>query len=200
MTQQIIDSLIYRDKTYPMPDINELCLTKAPWFKRSEAPVVTCCWRGYVATWLIENDRLFLLELGGSLRPHAGDLQRIESDRSRLYPLRLVTDDAWEQQVGSEKPSFCDWYSGDVKVGIGPSTPCYVPIFETYMVFSIEEGLVKAMRFVAAEDLYAEEAARRPDMAICPRARANLCDQAPFSVRALRNLAHRSSLEENVSR
>lgn len=87
----------------------------------------TACQRGYIATWVIENSRLYLVELVGTL------CDRSAATIQTVFPNTVA-------------PVLADWYSGELRVPVGEMTR-YVHMgfgssFATELLISVERGLV----------------------------------------------------------
>ncbi len=74
-------------------------LPERPW--RNEI-LSTNCWRGYMATWLLENDRLFLLAIH---RQGSGKVRWVEVPLAPIF--------------GEAHPVPADWYTGSFAVPLG---------------------------------------------------------------------------------
>lgn len=119
----------------------------------------SACWRGYVATWAIVNERLLLAELRGQATAHAiasgttfaGDLGRGDASVS----LRTVFPEA-------QSPVLAEWYTGTLRIPDGELLEYvhagYLSRYEREIVIEIERGRVVAER---VEEAPAEWAAQR---------------------------------------
>ena len=88
-------------------------------------PFGSHCWRGYVGTWTIMNNVLYLTHLSINVRPQ---------DKETLIPLLLddVIIQAW-------------WYNGELRVPFGKqyqATSYHYPLHEKEMIFTVEEGVI----------------------------------------------------------
>lgn len=96
MTAQFPENLIYKDEHLAMCDeplvmyLEQKC--KADYFK----PTITACKRGYIGTWRIVNDKLYLIELEGTLQDG--------SQASLLDLFSQNPDGVW-----------AEWFSGEVR-------------------------------------------------------------------------------------
>ena len=77
----------------------------------------TACWRGYVGTWEIKDDKLYLVDLSSS-----------------------------NYEFVENPPIFADWINGQLKFGIGKkkfsSDWVSLYVYETEIHLTIEKGLV----------------------------------------------------------
>jgi len=88
-------------------------------------PISTACWRGYIGTWELVNNVLYLT--GIKLNYH-------EEDEEKLIPLKLY--DVIYQAT---------WYTGELKIGIGRLIYIgdnYQPLYEKEMICTVEGGLI----------------------------------------------------------
>jgi hypothetical protein len=97
MTAQCADILLYRDEKYYIyaePLANYLKRNALPY------PLVapnTACWRGYTATYVVQNDKLFLTEWNGYIQDY------IPVGIDYLFP--------------GETFMFADWFTGAIAIG-----------------------------------------------------------------------------------
>lgn len=127
MTAQIAERLIYQGRevsmcTEPLSDYFAFGGYK-PEFQFT----CTALWRGYVGTWEIINDRLYLIELHGVLTN--GEEATLET----VFP-------------GYAKRVFAHWYSGDLRVPEGKMLEYvhmgYASTYERDVILSIDHGVV----------------------------------------------------------
>lgn len=94
MTEQIQELLMYNNRTYTMD-----ALPLTPYLQKkgiSFTSQSTACWRGYIATWEIKNDKLYLIGLEGYLKNHK------QVNLRYLFPFR--------------KRVFARWFSGEIQI------------------------------------------------------------------------------------
>ncbi len=101
MTAQISENLVYRNTGYalftePLEEWFRQCGRRPPFALR-----LTACWRGYLGSWEITDDRLYLVDLEGTMQ--SGE----EANLQTVFP----------DQVG---PVFAEWFSGDLRCPTGP--------------------------------------------------------------------------------
>lgn len=88
---------------------------------------VTSCWRGYIATWEIKNDALYLVGIDARLED--GSKVLVEN----LFP-------------NSQKQVKAVWYSGELVIPRGKMLEYvhlgYASRYEQYLVISIKNGNV----------------------------------------------------------
>ncbi len=96
MTAQFPEQLLYNGETLAMCDepldVYFMLGGKNPHFEAN----CSACWRGYVGTWKIEADRLFLVEVSGVLQ------DRTTGSLESIFP-------GYPEQV------FAHWYSGTLR-------------------------------------------------------------------------------------
>jgi hypothetical protein len=129
MTAQIAERLLYQGQTWSMctNPLNDYFAFGgvSPRFQRS----CTALWRGYVGLWEIQNDRLYLLELNGTLQDgSAASLATLFPD----FPARV----------------FAHWYSGTLRIPQGRRLQYvhmgYGSTYERDLLLEIERGVVVA--------------------------------------------------------
>jgi hypothetical protein len=104
-TEQTLDKLIYKTdtigiSTFPLNTLIETYpLIKKKLFHYSDTICEsTDCWRGYIGTWKIENDSLFLIKLTNGCENHIFNLNKVFSKRKT-----------------QNKRIFANWYTGEIK-------------------------------------------------------------------------------------
>ncbi len=91
------------------------------------------CWRGYVGEWLIEENRLYLIGLTGTIRnnPHS-----ISSD----------TDCAMKALFPGQERVFAEWFSGELRIPYGRLLKYvhsgYNSIYHKELFLTVEAGVV----------------------------------------------------------
>lgn len=95
----------------------------------------TSNWRGYVATWRVENDRLYLDDV-----EKEASLVNGGEDRETVYRSILAI------LFGDNKPVFADWYMGHLIILDGEMVAYqhqgYASVFERYIIATVEKGIV----------------------------------------------------------
>lgn len=132
MTAQVPERLLYRGR---MLDLCDQPLYS--WFRLSgqeETPFVSTFsanWRGYVGTWEIRDDRLYLVTLMGLLKSgERGSLEDLFPD----YPQRV----------------FAHWYSGELRAPLGRLLKYvhmgYASEYERDLLLLVRRGVVLKTR------------------------------------------------------
>ena len=147
MTLQVAEKLIYKDEEFHFePYPLETYLTEKQisfaniWSKSS-------CQRGYNGTWLIEDDKLFLIDLSATIIKDYGmwkwPFEYVEVGLDYLFP--------------NQDKVFAEWFSGELDFWYGKLLGYYIkdmfnrgypgptPIYEKKRVITIESG--KAVRY-----------------------------------------------------
>jgi hypothetical protein len=106
------------------------------WSKRNPKPQIrptkSTCWRGYIATWEIVKDNLYLVDI--IFHAHDGGF-----GLDYLFP----------NNTGKIK---ADWYTGEVKIPIGNKLYQEFmedPVYDSDWFISIEHGNVLSQRYLA---------------------------------------------------
>jgi hypothetical protein len=131
MTAQVREKIIYEGKIYSMCSCPLSPFLKLSKFKNEFISPHTALWRGYVGTWEILVERLYLVELVGDFAD--GSLVNLEA----IFP-------------GYPNRVFAHWYSGTVRIPQGKILK-YVhmgfgSIYELDLSIKIEKGVVVSVR------------------------------------------------------
>lgn len=142
MTLQISEKLIYKDiefyiGTYPLEtylEEKQICFN---WES-------TACKRGYNGIWLIEDDKLFLIDLSATIIKDYGmwkwPFEYVEVGLDYLFP--------------NQEKVFAEWFSGELDFWSGQLLGYYsknmveryypgpTPIYEKKVIITIELGIV----------------------------------------------------------
>jgi len=129
MTFQTQEKLFYNGKTYyletePLDSLFELMGDGKPVLVAQSSG----CWRGYVGTWEIENDRLFLIDFKG----HTTDYVEVSMDFLFLNPKKV----------------FAEWFTGEIKIPQGKSRVIAYGIYryEKYWYLEFNKGVLVGSR------------------------------------------------------
>ena len=97
--------------------------------------ISTANWRGYVATWRVENDRLYLDAVKKEV------FRDKENGDRRLMVLSIL-----QTLFGDEAPVFADWYTGYLIIPDGEVQTYvhggYMSIYEWYTIVTVKNGMV----------------------------------------------------------
>lgn len=133
MTVQIAERLIlggepYQLFTLPLTNYWKLAGLQFQFSRRS-----TACWRGYVGTWEIIDDRLYMVGIAAELED--GTLVNL----AKLFP-------------GAGHRVFAHWYSGTLRIPQGVMLHYvhqgYDSIYERDIVLTVEQGIVAGRKEV----------------------------------------------------
>ena len=136
-TAQQGDELVLDGKTYTIStEPLENFLQKNPGKLPRSNVTSTALWRGYVATWAIENNRLMLTDIkmlqSISNPSPQGDSTELRSVMTSIFP--------GQEQV------FANWFSGYVVVPTGKMMHYthmgYASIYSNYVLLKIEKGIM----------------------------------------------------------
>jgi hypothetical protein len=117
MTTQVKERIIIDGEKYPL--LNALSLPEDDTkIKQKEGPISTrsSCWRGYVGTWEIKDDKLYLIDFSSG-----------------------------KYDVLVNLPILADWISGTAKVATGEvkaSSSWDIETYETETHLTFESGLI----------------------------------------------------------
>lgn len=131
MTAQVREQLIYQGEEYsidscpsiPHNDPRVKQLSGADFIDEQGIFLSTACWRQYIATWEIKDDRLYLCKVEG------------------VY------------QLVDDTPIFADWFSGEICVPQGELINCNIEAdflleYEKELFIQVENGLVTQTKLV----------------------------------------------------
>jgi hypothetical protein len=125
MTAQIPERLLYEGQRLPLRTT-----PLAPYLAGKEhvfQPPNTANWRGYVGTWEITDDKLYLIELQGRLKDGS------DATFATLFP-------------NQDRKIFAKWYSGILQVPQGELLEYvhagFASRYERELLFEIREGVL----------------------------------------------------------
>lgn len=128
MTDQIWETLKYEGEEFGMYSLPLADYLQARGESLKSHSQDTACYRGYVGTWEIEDDRLFLVNL--SVETETGESV---SYLGTLFP-------------GSSERVFADWFTDAIKVPqgkkLGYTHPGYVSVYERDLFIEFDRGVV----------------------------------------------------------
>lgn len=150
-TAQASDLLIVEGKEFALnTNPLESQLEKRKWKRPEEAVISSANWRGYIATWEIKDEKLFL--------KNATILVSDPKDEDE-YVSKSITQDLYP----GASEVFADWYTGALIVPDGKMTRYvhmgYGSSFDHYQVFRVQAGkVVEHLSMTGAEfDAYKEQ-------------------------------------------
>ena len=116
-------------------------------------PQCTMCWRGYVASWEINHDRLYLTGLGGTVCRKTFEGDAIISKRCgqrHWGECSVGRIDLYEIFPRSYAKVYADWFSGKLVIPQGEMVQYihmgYASQYERYIKLSIERGVLVEAR------------------------------------------------------
>jgi len=133
MTAQFREILFYKGNTYHLATEP---LTQLLEIMGDEKPVLisphTACWRGYVGTWHIEEDKLYLVDFKGYNKDHE------EVGMDYIFP--------------GHKRVFAGWYTGEIKISQGEMLHYehmgYMSIYEKDLFLEFKKAVLVGKREV----------------------------------------------------
>jgi hypothetical protein len=165
MTAQMADSLIYKEKQFdlfanPLENYFEINPPRPNFVAGSTANR-----KGFLAEWEIDDDRLYLVGLSGSMcvKPHEVTAQNSYWCRAKHHgeceAVDICLDDFFEVTACRV---FANWYSGEVRLPHGEMLE-YVHSgfgskYERYLMIDIEAGDVSGTRIIGLEEHESEQA------------------------------------------
>jgi hypothetical protein len=128
-TAQMPDRILYQGELYPLfsEPLGRYLDEHGPRTKELFFSVCTACWRGYVATWEVKENYLYLTKLvEGTCRPDAKEIPI-----AALFP-------------GQTAPVKADWFSGDLRIPQGERVRYerrgYGAVYERELYVTIRNG------------------------------------------------------------
>ena len=119
----------------------------------------TGCWRGYVGTWEIKDEKLFFIDIDGFAEIEPKTYGKV--DINFLFP--------------NQKIVFADWFSGEIRVPKGNRVKYahmgYESTYESDLFLTFKDGQLVGQKTV---DNYAEETKRITNKAKNPAANGEL--------------------------
>lgn len=131
MTAQFPDVIIYRNEQFglcsnPLEAYFAQEKRKSPFVSTS-----TANWRGYIATWEIENDSLWLIHLQGSVASSDSENRTAPAGLEAVFP-------------GQTGKTEATWFTGDLRVTIGEQLRYvhmgYGSVYESDLMLTIWRG------------------------------------------------------------
>lgn len=106
-TGQAADQLIYKGDTLalfacPLDSYPDTLISADFLFDGRPVPQSTACWRGYIATWELMNDKLYLVRVNGCHSSSEGE-EEVVADLKKLFPERY-----------KDGKILADWVNGDL--------------------------------------------------------------------------------------
>lgn len=123
MTAQISEILFYKGEEYQITSepLTEFLKNSTKSFNWTH----TGCWRGYIGTWKIQDNKLFLIKLEGNSEDGSADLEY-------LFP--------------NQKEVFANWFSGELIVPQGEMIKYihrgHFSIYEKDIIFTFLNGII----------------------------------------------------------
>jgi hypothetical protein len=130
-TAQIPEKITYEDESgFLFTNPLETYFTKDNPRPEFTAPH-TACWRGYIGSWEIREDTLYLADLKAWMRDKEGKAAPVEFER--IFP-------------GKTKPMKADWFTGTLRIPRGKPIRYvhmgYQTVYEEEVLLRVEAGKV----------------------------------------------------------
>jgi hypothetical protein len=139
MTAQIMERIFYNEEEYGMA-----CEPLGQYLEKKGIQFVgmmSSCWRGYVGTWELKNDRLYLIGLNGLTS------QNSEVGLDFLFP--------------GQSEVFAEWFSGEIRIPQGEMLLYvhmeFASIYEKDLILQFENGVLTAERIVDNREEFEDE-------------------------------------------
>ena len=148
MTMQIPDAVIYNDVTY---ETGAYCADLfKPYLEKHHIELFADCsaiWRGYIATWKIENGMLYLVEIYANVTDAKG---HIKCQKGTI--LSLLSDEAvgMDYFFPDQSKVFADWYSGNLPIHSGKTSNGEF----NYLIFKVDKGNIIRQEQVTEQEYY----------------------------------------------
>lgn len=128
MTAQVRERLIYNNEEYSLA--TEPLSPYLAKHKIEFPSTTTACWRGYWGKWLIENNKLYLIDLKANSGKFFFDGKTVGIDY--LFP--------------GQNKVFADWYSGEIRIPYGKMMQYvhqgYASLYEKELFLTVESGVI----------------------------------------------------------
>lgn len=150
MTMQIPDTVIYNDVAYETgvccADLFNLYLEKHHIELFADCSAI---WRGYIATWKIENGMLYLIEIYANV---TGVQPKRHIKCSGNTICRLLSDEAADMDYffPNQSQVLADWYSGNLPVHYENASKGE----SMYLIFKIDKGHIIGRKQVTEQEYY----------------------------------------------
>jgi len=142
MTAQFPEKLIYKGEELTLCETPLSLLTKSDTFHWKFRGTCTALWRGYVGTWCIEADRLYLKAI---------EIENDDDDSGGWKSLPLH-----EQFANSADGVFAHWYTGELRCPRGGLLKYvhggYASTYEEDLFLKIQKGRLESERVVRNGD------------------------------------------------
>lgn len=137
MTMQISDYLLFDSRdlslsAYALDPFGGLVNSETIAKRFSSVRKCSACWRGYVATWMIDHNQLKLSSLTDEFLTEDNQIESTWNLIYELYP-------------ENNYPVFATWVNGKIEAACGNiigNCGYYKPIYEEYYALEIENGVL----------------------------------------------------------
>ena len=135
MSAQIGDKIIYKGEEFSLASE-----PLAQWLYNNKVEKlfnnINCaCWRGYVASWKIEDEKLYLTDIGSPPIPKHKEITKQEENQ-----------DVMEKLFPGQTEVFANWVNGKLKIQSGKLLEYvhmgYESVYETDIYLLFENGIL----------------------------------------------------------
>lgn len=170
MTAQMGDIITYQGRRHTMASEPRIIAPAAKFFDISFIAPHTACWRGYMAEWAVDEDKLFLTSIEG--KAEVTDLEAWRKERLALrkrlkqgeispkenghllkeHYKRLTTERQVDLEFlfGSSEPVHATWYSGIIRIPTGNMIKYvhmdYFSEYDRNLFLSFKKGMLLSAR------------------------------------------------------
>lgn len=149
MTAQVREKLIYNDREYYLatePLYPYLIDNKITFVFST-----TSCWRGYIGSWLIEDNKLYIT----GLEAYVCNSRKLNTI---LRPDRKV---GLDYLFPGQSKVFADWYSGEIRIPYGKMMKYvhqgYASLYEEELFLKVEAGIITSCCKIDNTHFYNDE-------------------------------------------
>jgi hypothetical protein len=155
-TGQAPDKILIGGKTYPLISPPVIAVLRDHPERMPKAQVVSSgLWRGYIATWAIRDNRLFLEDV------------RIPTDAAYDAPESKQWQSVMKNLFGNAAPRVADWHTGNLVIPTGDIVKYvhmgFASTYSSYVVATVVKGEVRQQRDMNEKEF---EAFRRTQFAV----------------------------------
>ncbi len=153
MTAQRSDKLIYKGNEYELASEPLNVYLKGTGIRLAQ--ISTACHRGYIAEWLIEDDKLFLIDFNAFIPNNETDKNWVSKDEVEEVGLKYL--------FPNQEKVFAEWFSGVLRVPYGEMIRYvhqgYASIYEKELYLRFVNGKYVSYREIDQSHLRGNEMA-----------------------------------------
>jgi hypothetical protein len=126
MTPQIFERIIYKGIEYNLANEPLDPILEEKNIKIKPSLIMSSCWRGYIGTWEIKQDKLYLISL------------KILGESDAQFAIIKI--------FPGQKEVFAEWFSGQLRIPLGDIIKAvyggYDTIYERDIILTIDHGIL----------------------------------------------------------